>query len=213
MAKLITAKDVLNCHQAGKTTCYLEPGTIVTPAARDEAKKHGICFEEGKKVRCQSQVSTEKGLDGITSDELLTLLKNMLLTGDSEPNKETPPYRCVSHTNGLKVVKGGTVRMDDFDTGTPDAKVGFQELVSQHESKMSAGFLTIDHSNFAWKLPYEEIDYVISGTVSIEIDGQTYVGRAGDVLFVPSGSDVIWGSPDNAKIFYTTYPSNWADLM
>lgn len=212
MAKLITVKDVLNCHQAGKTICCLEQGTIVTPAARDEAKKYGICFEEGNGV-CTSQTSSEKGLDSITSDELLCLLKKMLSVNDLETVKETPPYRCVSHANGLKVVKGGTVRMDDFDTGTPGAKVGFQELVSQTESKMSAGFLTIDHSNFAWKLPYEEIDYVISGTVSVQIDGQTYVGRAGDVLFVPAGSDVVWGSPDNAKIFYTTYPSNWADLM
>ncbi|MGT2753962.1 cupin domain-containing protein [Streptococcus ovis] len=212
MAKLITAKDVLQCHEAGQTVCYLEPGTIVTPAARDEAKKHGICFEDGKEV-CLSKGSSEKGLDGITSDELLCLLKKLLVADDATPAKEIPPYRCVSHANGLKVVKGGTVRMDDFDTGTPGAKVGFQELVSKDESKMSAGFLTIDHSKFAWKLPYEEIDYVISGTVSVEIDGQTYVGRAGDVLFVPAGSDVIWGSPDNAKIFYTTYPSNWSDLM
>ncbi|MGT2910857.1 cupin domain-containing protein [Streptococcus cameli] len=211
MAKLITAKDVICCHEAGQTVCCIEPGTIVTPAARDEAKKHGICFKEGKE-ECKTP-NIGKGLDSITSDELLCLLKKMLLTGDSEPAKETPPYRCVTHGNGLKVVKGGTVRMDDFDTGTPGAKVGFQELVSKDESKMSAGFLTIDHSSFAWKLPYEEIDYVISGTVSVEIDGQTYVGRAGDVLFVPAGSDVVWGSPDNAKIFYTTYPSNWSDLM
>ncbi|MFC3928981.1 cupin domain-containing protein [Streptococcus caprae] len=212
MAKLITAKDVLECHEAGKMLCCIEPGTIVTPAARDEAKKYGICLKEGAERGSTSQTSG-KGLDHLTSDELLTLLKKVLYTNDSEPVKETPAYRCVSHANGLKVVKGGTVRMDDFDTGTPGAKVGFQELVSKDESKMSAGFLTIDQSNFAWKLPYEEIDYVISGTVSVEIDGQTYVGRAGDVIFVPAGSDVVWGSPDNAKIFYTTYPSNWSDLM
>lgn len=211
MAKLITAKDILQCYQEGQAVCCLEPGKIVTPAARDEAKKYGICFQEGAK-NCPPSTS-QKGLDRITSEELLALLQKMLQTNEEEPAKETPPYRCVSHKNGLKVVKGATVRMDDFDTGTPGAKVGFQELVSQHESKMSAGFLTIDHSTFAWKLPYEEIDYVISGTVSVEIDGQTFVGRAGDVLFVPAGSDVVWGSPDNAKIFYTTYPSNWADLM
>ena len=78
---------------------------------------------------------------------------------------------------------------------------------------MSAGFLTIDHSTFAWDLPYEEIDYVISGTLSVQIDGQTYVAREGDVLFVPSGSSVVWGSPDKARDFYTTFPSNWPDLM
>ncbi|AGM98043.1 cupin domain-containing protein [Streptococcus iniae] len=137
----------------------------------------------------------------------------MLSNCDEKAAKPSLPYRSVVHSNGLKIVKGGTVRMDVFDTGNPEDKIGFQELVSKDESKMSAGFLTIDHSSFAWKLPYEEIDYVISGTVSIDIDGQTYVGRAGDVIFVPEGSDVVWGSPDNAKLFYTTFPANWADLM
>lgn len=213
MAKLITAKDVLACHEAGKTVCYIESGTIVTPAAYDEAKKNGICFENKSEPVSTPQSCSTRGLDGITSDELLELLKKLLMSGVGEDTKNNLPYRSVSHSNGLKIVKGGTVRMDDFDTGTPGAKVGFQELVNKDESKMSAGFLTIEQSSFAWKLPYEEIDYVISGTVSIEIDGQTYVARAGDVIFVPSGSDVIWASPDNAKIFYTTYPSNWSDLM
>ena len=210
MANLIVAKDVSDCHESGQTICHIAEGTIITPAAKDEAKKYGISFEV-----CRQSCPTPDKIneDSITSDEIVAILKKMLLAEGEKTEKTQPPYRCVSHANGLKVVRGATVRMDDFDTGNLESKVGFQELVSKDESKMSAGFLTIDHSSFAWKLPYEEIDYVISGTVSVEIDGQTYVGREGDVIFVPSGSDVVWGSPDCAKIFYTTYPSNWADLM
>ncbi|MDQ8758827.1 cupin domain-containing protein [Streptococcus ruminantium] len=210
MAKLIVAKDVLACKEAGQMVCHIEKGTIITPAAQDEAKKYGISFE-----CCEDTCTTsfEMNNQRISTDEILHILKNILMNTDDKIEREAKPYRFVSHTNGMKVVRGSTVRMDDFDTGTPGAKVGFQELVGQHESKMSAGFLTIDQSKFAWKLPYEEIDYVISGTVTVEIDGQTFVAREGDVLFVPSGSNVVWGSPDNAKLFYTTYPSNWADLM
>ncbi|WP_105147202.1 cupin domain-containing protein [Streptococcus suis] len=206
MAKLIIAKDILACKEANQSICYIEKGTIVTPAAQDEAKKYGISFE-----RCANRsTDTEQQ---ITADEILDILKNLLIHNSDKSANNMRPYRFVSHTNGMKLVRGSTVRMDDFDTGTPNTKVGFQELVGQHESKMSAGFLTIESSKFAWKLPYEEIDYVISGTVTIEIDGQTFVAREGDVLFIPSGSDVVWGSPDNAKLFYTTYPSNWSDLL
>ncbi|HEM2792858.1 TPA: DUF861 domain-containing protein [Streptococcus suis] len=206
MAKLIIAKDILACKEANQSICYIEKGTIVTPAAQDEAKKYGISFE------CCANRSTDTEQQ-ITADEILELLKNLLINNSDKSANNMRPYRFVSHTNGMKLVRGSTVRMDDFDTGTPNTKVGFQELVGQHESKMSAGFLTIERSKFAWKLPYEEIDYVISGTVTIEIDGQTFVAREGDVLFIPSGSDVVWGSPDNAKLFYTTYPSNWSDLL
>ncbi|MER0122618.1 cupin domain-containing protein [Streptococcus sp. ZJ93] len=210
MAKLVVAKDISDCHEAGRTICYVDADTIITPAARDEAKKCGISFEVGQK-RCEK--TSDKGECGISAEELLSLLKRMLATCDKKIEKANLPYRSVVHSNGLKVVKGGTVRMDEFDTGNPEANVSFQELVGKDEAKMSAGFLAIDHSSFAWKLPYEEIDYIISGTVCVEIDGQKYVGREGDVLFIPSGSDVIWSSPDNAKLFYTTYPSNWSDLM
>lgn len=210
MAKLVVVKDVSDCHEAGKTIYYVEADTIITPAARDEATKCGISFEIGQE---QSQRKTEKGECGISAEELLSLLRRMLATCDKKIEKANLAYRSVSHTNGLKVVKGGTVRMDQFDTGKPETSVRFQEVVGKDEAKMSAGFLEIDRSSFAWKLPYEEIDYIISGTVCVEIDGQKYVGRKGDVLFIPSGSDVIWSSPDNAKLFYTTYPSNWSDLM
>ena len=57
------------------------------------------------------------------------------------------------------------------------------------------------------------IDYVIEGTLTITIDGKTYTAHAGDVLFVPANSKVVWGSPDRARVFYATYPANWADLL
>ena len=50
-------------------------------------------------------------------------------------------------------------------------------------------------------------------TSEYTIDGKKYTANAGDVLFVPSGSKVIWGSPDKARVFYATYPANWADLL
>ena len=100
-----------------------------------------------------------------------------------------------------------------FDTGNPDATAYFQELVSKDESHISAGFLIIENSKFDWELTYEEIDYVIEGTLTITIDGKTYTAHAGDVLFVPANSKVVWGSPDRARVFYATYPANWADLL
>ena len=91
--------------------------------------------------------------------------------------------------------------MDVFETGNPNATAYFQELVSKEESHISAGFLVIDHSDFEWELTYEEIDYVIEGTLTVTIDGKKYTAEAGDVLFVPSGSKVVWGSPNKARVF------------
>lgn len=209
MKQLICAKDVETLNAEGKTVFYVESGSIITPSAKDAAEAFGITFCE----KTEEQIPAPAAFAGmdIDSEKIYKVLKTLMEKGLL--NDILKPYESESHGNGLKVVRGSTVKMDVFDTGDPSVKAYYQELVSKEESHISAGFLTIDHSSFEWELTYEEIDYVIEGTLTVTIDGKTYTAKAGDVLFVPSGSKVIWGSPDKARVFYATYPANWADLV
>jgi len=217
MKKLICVKDVEALDKQGKKVCYIDSNTIVTPSAKDTAKVCGIEFSYESDI-CEGKASEpEKACGGeVDSNMIYAVLKTMLDKGllkgmfDAAPDQ---PYVAERDNGGLKLVRGNTVKFDYFDTGNPDNKVYYQELVSKEDSKMSAGFLTIEKSSFEWELCYEELDYVIEGTLTITIDGKTFTAYPGDVLFVPSGSKVVWGSPDKARIFYATYPANWADLM
>lgn len=219
MKRLIAAKDVEDLIEQGGTKFYIDNNVIITPSARDLAKANNIEFTtEAPKCEIKSVESPKLSVDGMDGEMLLTFFKTMMDKGLLQEminclNKSNTPYVSESDKGGLKVVRGNTVKMDVFDTGNPNAKAYYQELVSKKESKMSAGFLTIENSRFDWELTYEEIDYVIEGTLTIEINGKTYTAYPGDVVFVPSGSKVVWGSPDKARIFYTTYPANWADLL
>lgn len=224
MKKLICAKDVENLDKQGKKVFYVDGDTIITPAAKDAAKILGIEFSS-EIVCCEEKAAVpEKAAEqektcggGIDSNMIYTVLKTMLdqglLQGMFDNNAPSQPYLAERDNGGLKLVRGNTVKMDVFDTGNPDNKVFYQELVSKDDSKMSAGFLTIEKSSFEWELCYEELDFVIEGTLTVTLNGKTFTAHAGDVLFVPSGSKVVWGSPDKARIFYATYPANWADLM
>lgn len=219
MKRLISAKDVEALIKKGETKFYIDSNVIITPSAKDLAKLNGIEFtEEAPTVETKSLGAEKLPIDGMDSEMLLTFFKTMMNKGLLQEmlnclSKPNAPYVCEKDKGGLKVVRGNTVKMDVFDTGNKKAKAYYQELVSKEESKMSAGFLTIENSRFDWELTYEEIDYVIEGTLTVEINGNTYTAYPGDVLFVPSGSKVVWGSPDKARIFYTTYPANWADLL
>jgi len=209
MKQLICAKDIELLNAGGKKVCYVENGSIITPSAKDAADTFGIKF-------CDKEEEQPQALTGLTgmdidSEKIYMVLKALMEKGML--NDIFKPYESESHGNGLKVVRGSSVKMDVFDTGDPSVKAYYQELINKEESHMSAGFLVIDHSEFEWELTYEEIDYVIEGTLTVTIDGKTYTAKAGDVLFVPSGSKVIWGSPDKARVFYATYPANWADLV
>ncbi len=220
MKKLICAKDVEALILKGEKTLYVDGSEIITPSAQDLAKNNGIVFTAAAPTPKVQNLGVNKtpSIDNIDSEMLLNFFRKMMDKGLLEEmlqclKQKNLPFEAECDPNGLKVVRGNTVKMDVFDTGNPNAKAYFQELVSKKESKMSAGFLVIENSKFDWELTYEEIDYVIEGTLTVEINGKTYTAYPGDVLFVPSGSKVVWGSPDKARVFYTTYPANWADLL
>jgi ethanolamine utilization protein EutQ len=219
MKKLISVKDVEAFEKQGQKVVCIDKKTIITPAAKDAAKIYGIEFSF-EKVSFEEKPSVPANLYGgeIDSNLIYTALKALadkgLLKGLMDAlNLQAKPYQAERDGGGLKIVRGNTVKYDVFETGNPNDKVFYQELISKDESQMSAGFLTIEQSSFEWDLTYEEVDYVIEGTVMVTINGKTYTAYPGDVLYVPKGSKVIWGSPDKARIFYTTYPANWADLV
>lgn len=232
MKRLICVKDIEDFVKSGKREFYDDGNMIITPAAKDSAKLNNIIFttelsvcnvkdlpelksEEVEKRNDTCKISS----DNIDTETIIKVFKAIVEKGlmkdilASLSTIQNTPYEAEKDVNGLKVIRGNTVKMDVFDVGDPKVKAYFQELVSKEESKMSAGFLIIENSRFDWELTYEEIDFVIEGTLTIEINGKTFVAYPGDVLFVPSGSKVVWGSPDRAKVFYATYPANWADLL
>ena len=226
MKKLICVQEVEDLIKQGKSKFYVDTDIIITPSAKDLAKANGIVFtnelpecETPKLCEVQSVDSVKTNIDELDVNMIFKVFKTMMEKGLLQDvlatlnNTKNTPYDADCDSSGLKVVRGNTVKMDIFDTGNPNAKAYFQELVSKDEAKISAGFLIIEDSKFDWELTYEEIDYVIEGTLTIEINGKTFTAYPGDVLFVPSGSKVVWGSPDKVKVFYATYPANWADLL
>lgn len=219
MKKLICAKKMEEFVSSGKTKLYLDSDMIITPSAKDIAKANGIEFTTEITVcEAQSFINQKPSIEGFDNEMLLNVFKTMMDKGLLQEMLQclkvnNIPYEAECDASGLKVVRGNSVKMDVFDTGNKDVKAYYQELVSKKESKMSAGFLVIEDSKFEWELTYEEIDYVIEGTLTVEINGKSYTAYPGDVLFVPSSSKVVWSSPNKARVFYTTYPANWADLL
>lgn len=217
MKTLICVEDVEAFGKQGQKVVYIDSNTLITPAAKDAAKVYGMEFSF-KKGSSEVKVPepAHPGTGEIDSNMIYTVLKTLmdkgLLNGLFE-NLPVQPYVSEQDVGGLKLIRGSSVKYDLFDTGNPENKVFYQELISKDESSMSAGFLTIERSSFEWELCYEEIDYVIEGTLTVTINGKTFTAYAGDVLYIPSGSKVTWGSPDKARLFYTTYPANWPDLM
>jgi ethanolamine utilization protein EutQ len=223
LKKLVCADEIKAVAEKGQKIFCVEGNTIITPSARDLARELGVQFTTAssaveKQTEKDGSLPQQNNQASELDPELIyqvvkAVLANSLLANVAAPAAEVPFRAEGNPKNGLKIVRGRTVKYEPFDTGNPSTNVAYREVVSKDDSKMSAGFLTIEKSSFEWELCYEEIDIVLEGSLSITMDGETYEACQGDVLFVPKGSKVTWSSSGYVKLFYVTYPANWADLM
>lgn len=113
---------------------------------------------------------------------------------------------------GIKKVAGDSVRFGLFDGAGRESQVGVADVVVAADgSSMGAGFMSWKHCFFPWTLTYDEVDYVIEGELHIRCGGETVVGKAGDVIFIPRNTAIEFGTPSEVRFLYVAYPANWQD--
>ena len=114
--------------------------------------------------------------------------------------------------SGVMSVKLDTLKLDKFDTGKDGDKVFLKDAVTLEESpRLGAGMMEMKETTFDWTLRYDEMDYIIEGTLDILIDGEKITGNAGDMIYIPKNSTIQFSAPKYAKFFYVTYPADWAE--
>ena len=114
----------------------------------------------------------------------------------------------------LRHVAGANVMaLDPFpvDVHRPDMDVRLLDVVTaEHGLPMSTGVMSLRAGSFPWTLDYDEVEYVLEGELHITTATQQVIGRPGDVIAVPKGSSITFGTPAWAKFLYVTYPADWS---
>lgn len=116
---------------------------------------------------------------------------------------------------GVIAVKVPTVKVDEsnrLDTGIPSDIVYTKDLFTLEESpRLGCGVMEMTKTTFDWHLDYDEIDYVIEGSLSIIINGATVTAGPGELILIPKGSSIKFSVPNYARFIYVTYPADWAN--
>lgn len=143
----------------------------------------------------------EKTMEKIIAEVLCAMRKNSTV-------------RCCDLQSGIMSIDSSKVEMEPFDTGKPGDKVWLKDVITAEDNKnLAAGYMKIEETEFPWTLTYDEIDYIIEGELTIKIREKEITARAGDLLLIPAGSEIIWSAKEYAKFVFVTYPANWADLV
>lgn len=113
---------------------------------------------------------------------------------------------------GVKRIKGSQVAMGLFAEAGQDKQIGLADVItSADNSPMAAGYMSWTNTFFPWTLTYDEINVVLEGELHIVSGGETAIAKAGDVMFIPKGSSIEFGTPTSVRFVFVTYPANYID--
>lgn len=187
MKRVITADSVDAAFAQGQDAIAAPRGQVViTPSAWSRAHELGIAFDDGGPGMSPA-------------------------VGDAAASTPGSCERSVD-PSGLIVVRGQSVRLGKFAGAGPDRHIGLTDVVTGRDgSPMTAGIMSWRREDsFDWTLDYDEIDLVLEGVLRITIDGRVLEGKVGDVFYIPKGSRIVFGTPSRTRVFYVTYPADWA---
>ena len=179
--QFFTAADIIQLANLRKTNVLLlGADDIVTSEAEDVAQALGI-----RLLREGSGVSEPEGQPRLVNET------------------DLPP---------LKKVSGFGLQLDPFGSGGAGeaANVHLKDVITTVDrSPMGSGYMTLEKGEFPWTLTYDEIDVVLEGELVIIRGGESVRGSAGDVIFIPKGSSITFGTPNRVRFVYVTFPADW----
>jgi ethanolamine utilization protein EutQ len=186
--ELFTAADIRRLAHVHKTdVLVLGPGDLITPEARDLAKDLGLRLIQPNGAALFAAPGPSTG----------------------------PPARAALPP--LKVVPGAGVALEPFGAGqaAPGTQVELKDVVTSADgSPMAAGYMTLSaqpgqSGEFPWTLSYDEIDVILEGELVITRGAEVVRGGPGDVLFIPRGSTITFGTPRHVRFVYVAFPAGW----
>lgn len=232
MKNLITANTIAEASKSGrKTVSFSSLDSIITPEARTVAKELGVelveqtgtdnvsmymappaCGQDLNKIR--AAVLAQLG-DRQVSEELLNQLISKV-TNEGKfagcQDEGAGANKAVFTTaQGIKRIKGAQLPMGIMEEVGKEKQIGLVDFLGSADSNspMAAGYMGWTNCFFPWTLNYDEVDVVLEGELHIRCGGETSIAKTGDVIYIPKGSSIEFGTPTNVRFVFVTYPANW----
>jgi ethanolamine utilization protein EutQ len=94
-----------------------------------------------------------------------------------------------------------------FDNAYPDGEARIARLIGPGVSEtLGGGVVVYRRVKTVWRLPFDEIVYVVSGAMTVSAGGKSWRAGPGDVLFFAKGEPVEYDVADEVTVFYAKYP-------
>lgn len=149
----------------------------------------------------------------INKEAIEGIIANIL----AEKMRENPHFQCRKERENaggvikIDVPKTRVNACDRMDTGKAGDQVYTHDLFSLSESpRLGCGIMEMEDTTFDWTLNYDEIDYIIDGTLTIITDRGHVSAGPGEIILIPKNSKIQFSVTGKARFIYVTYPADWA---
>jgi ethanolamine utilization protein EutQ len=111
--------------------------------------------------------------------------------------------------SGLRHFKRAEMAFGRTQVG--DQQTAIARLINAELSHtLGAGIERLERTRLAWTVTYDEVLFIREGELRVESGGRTYLCRAGDIVWIPNGTTLIYDAPEACEYFYALYPVDWA---
>ncbi|QAY63311.1 DUF861 domain-containing protein [Xylanimonas allomyrinae] len=221
----ISAADVRAAGEGGRLE--LPAGAVVTPLAREVAGDLGVTLVEAApatglrpsqapaapvvpalpQAPCPSAGPAADAVEARVRAIVASLLGAGTAPVPSAPSLPARPVVLARASEAPLAPFGYPGPEPGQDVRTADV------VTSADGAPMAAGYMTLTKGSFPWTLTYDEVQVVLEGELRIGTPDGERVGRPGDVLYVPRGSRITFGTPGWAKFVYVTFPADWEENL
>ena len=206
---VISAEQVNQAAAAGRLS--VPEGELVTPLARDLAAELGVKLEPAARPAAASPAvpaaaspaHAADSQDDELTQRIRTLVASMLAGEEGT---------AASHVHPVKLCRAAEATTEPFPYPgpPPGQQVRTGDVVTSEDgSPMAAGYMTLTEGTFPWTLSYDEIQIVLEGELHIGTPEGTKIAKQGDVMYVPKGSSITFGTPSWTRFVYVTFPADW----
>ncbi len=77
-------------------------------------------------------------------------------------------------------------------------------------SSLGAGLERLEKTRLEWTVTYDEVLFIHQGRLTVHSGGRRYDCVAGDIVWLPNGTTLIYDAEEPCEYFYALYPVDWA---
>ena len=203
MKTLITATEVRAFAKTNEKRMSVVTGTIITPAAWDEARECGITIEINSATPTMKTDKAVMESGSVNPDFLARVVGEVIACLQKTNAKITEPLD--TDPSGLKRIRSDRMVFTGTNTGGSDDNVKACELFgTKEDAKFSTRILTMSDTSFSREMKFDETLYILEGTLECTVNGTKFAGAAGDSFFLPAHRMITLSTPERAKVFAVT---------